>query len=155
VHEVVIACDSEVIARHRRSYEREDTVYDPLHYLALLEQKTRALDQAAPLAGWELPAGFAELRRLLEARLPKGGKREYVQVLRLLETFPLQEVAAAIVQALRLGTISLDAVKHLLLCRIEQRPPRLDLENYPHLPLAHVRTTQAAEYMTLLGEVAP
>ena len=155
VHEVVIACDSEVIARHRRSYEREDTVYDPLHYLALLEQKTRALDQAAPLAGWELPAGFAELRRLLEARLPKGGKREYVQVLRLLETFPLQEVAAAIVQALRLGTISLDTVKHLLLCRIEQRPPRLDLENYPHLPLAHVRTTQAAEYMTLLGEVAP
>lgn len=150
VHEVVIACASEVIARHRRSYQREDMIFEPRHYLALLEEKTRALDQAAPLAGWELPGCFAQLRRLLEARLGKHGKREYVQVLRLLETFPLPEVTGAIEDALRLGTISLDAVKHLLLCRIERRPPRLDLMQYPHLPLPQVQTTQAADYMALL-----
>jgi len=155
VHEVAIVCGSEVIARHPRSYQREDLIFDPLHYLALLEQKTRALDQAAPLAGWELPSCFAQLRRRLEARLKKGGKREYVQVLRLLETFPLHELMPAVEQALGLGTISYDAVKHLLLCRIERRPPRLDLENYPHLPLARVHTTQAAEYMALLSEVNP
>jgi hypothetical protein len=151
VHEVVIVCGSQVIARHRRSYQREDLVFDPLHYLALLEQKARALDQAAPMVGWELPECFARLRRLLEARLSKGGKREYVQVLRLLETFSLPEVEQAVLDALHLGTISFDAVKHLLLCRIERRPPRLDLENYPHLPLAEVQTTQAADYMTLLS----
>jgi transposase len=152
VHEVVIACGSEVIARHQRSYERESVVFDPLHYLALLEQKTRALDQAAPLVGWQLPACFAELRRLLEARLNKHGSREYVQVLRLLETFDIAEVSYAVEQALKLGTISFDAVRHLLLCRIERRPPRLDMENWPHLPLAQVRTTQAADYMSLLTE---
>jgi transposase len=153
VHLVVIACGSEVIARHERSYERETVVFDPLHYLALLEQKTRALDQAAPLAGWQLPECFAQLRRLLEARLKKQGSREYVQVLRLMETFALAEVTHAIEDALLLGTISFDAVRHLLLCRIERRPPRLDMENYPHLPMAQVRTTQAADYMTLLAEV--
>jgi transposase len=152
VHEVVIACGIEVIARHPRSYEREAVVFDPLHYLALLEQKTRALDQAAPLAGWKLPECFAQLRRLLEARLKKHGRREYVQVLRLLETFDLSEVTRAIEDALKLGALSFDAVRHLLLCRIERRPPRLDMENYPHLPLAEVRTTQAADYMTLLME---
>ena len=103
VHEVVIVCGSQVIARHRRSYQREDMVFDPLHYLALLEQKARALDQAAPLVGWELPECFARLRRLLEARLSKGGKREYVQVLRLLETFSIQEVERAILDALESG----------------------------------------------------
>jgi transposase len=149
VHEVTIACGCEVIAKHPRSYEREAVVYDPLHYLALLEQKTRALDQAAPLQGWQLPTCYVQLRRLLEARLKHGG-REYVQVLRLLETFRLDELTQAIEDALELGTIGFDAVKHLLLCRIEQRPPRLDMENYPHLPLAQVRTTQAADYMTLL-----
>jgi ribosomal protein S14 len=153
VHEVVIACASEVIARHRRSYEREAVVFDPLHYLALLEQKTRALDQAAPLAGWQLPACYLQLRRLLEARLKKHGSREYVQVLRLLETFDLSELTLAIEDALRLGTISFDAVRHLLLCRIERRPPRLDMQNYPHLPLAQVRTTQATDYMSLLVAV--
>jgi transposase len=150
VHDVVIACASEVIARHRRSYERETVVFDPLHYLALLEQKTRALDQAAPLQGWQLPACFATLRRLLEARLKHGG-REYVQVLRLLENFSLVEVTQAVEDALELGTIGFDAVKHLLLCRIDRRPPRLDMENYPHLPPAQVRATQAADYMTLLA----
>jgi hypothetical protein len=143
-----------VIARHRRSYEREDMIFDPLHYLALLEEKTRALDQAAPLKDWELPECFAHLRRLLEARLQKNGKREYVQVLRLLETFRLAEVAHAIQDALHLGTVSFDAVKHLLLCRIERRPPRLDLMQYPHLPLPQVETTQAVDYMALLNEVA-
>src|SRR5208282_5981827 len=55
VHEVVISCGAEVIARHPRSYEREDFIFEPLHYLALIEQKINALDQAAPLAGWQLP----------------------------------------------------------------------------------------------------
>ena len=152
VHEVVICAASEVIARHRRSYEREDVIFDPLHYLALLEQKPNALDQAAPLAGWDLPEGFASLRRLMEARLGKRGKREYVQTLRLLETFALLDVSRAIDDALRLGAISFDAVKHLLLCRIEHRPARLDLAHYPHLPTAQVGTTVAADYLALLSE---
>ena len=154
VHEVVIACASEVIARHPRSYAREDIIFEPRHYLALLEQKTGALDQAAPLANWELPECFAQLRRLLEARLGKPGKREYVQVLRLLETFRIEEVKGAIEDALRLGTISVDAVKHLLLCRMERRPPRLDLMQYPHLPLPQVQTTQASDYLALLSPPA-
>jgi hypothetical protein len=62
-------------------------------------------------------------------------------------------VTHAIEDALKLGTISFDAVRHLLLCRIERRPPRLDMENYPHLPMAQVRTTQAVDYMSLLVEV--
>jgi transposase len=151
VDQVVISCGAEVIARHRRSWEREDLLFDPLHYLPLIEQKIGALDQAAPLAGWDLPEGFATLRRLLEARLGKAGKREYVQVLRLLETFRLADVEAAIGDALKLGAIGFDAVKHLVLCRIERRPPRLDLELYPYLPRATVATTSARSYMSLLS----
>ena len=151
VAEVVIGCGAEVIARHRRSYEREDLVFDPLHYLPLIEQKIGALDQAAPLAGWDLPEAFATLRRLMEARMGKAGKREYVQVLRLLETFRLADVDAAIREALKLGAIGFDAVKHLVLCRIERRPPRLDLDVYPYLPRARVATTSARAYMSLLS----
>ena len=151
VHRVEIVCASVVIARHERSYAREAAIYDPLHYLALLEHKSRALDQAAPLTGWQLPECFVQLRRLLEARLNKHASREYIQVLRLLETFALEEVTPAIEEALRLNTISFDAVRHLLLCRIERRPPRLDLQNWPHLPAANVRTTQATDYMALLS----
>jgi len=152
VWEVVICAASEVIARHPRSYDREEMIFNPLHYLALLEQKTNALDQAAPLAGWQLPEEFVELRRQMEARLGKRGRREYVQVLRLLETFSLAEVAAAVRQALRFPAIAFDAVKHLLLCALERRPPKLDLENYPHLPVAEVALTRAVDYQVLLGE---
>ena len=61
----------------------------------------------------------------------RRGKREFVQVLRLLETLSRQEVQAAIKDAIRLGALSFDAVKHLVLCRLEGRPPHLDLELYP------------------------
>ena len=151
VDEVVISCGSEVIAKHPRSYELDDFVYDPIHYLPLLERKPGALDQAAPLQGWALPDEFGTLRRLLESRMGRRGKREYVQVLRLLETFSQQEVHAAVKDALRLGAISFDAVKHLLLCRLEGRPPRLDLELYPYLPRVRVSTTSAGDYLTLLS----
>ena len=124
VAEVVISCGAEVIARHPRSYERDDFVFDPIHYLPLLEQKTAALDQAAPLQGWQLPEEFATLRRLLESRMGRRGKREFVPVLRLLENFSHQEVHHAVQDALRLGAISFDAVKHLLLCHLEGRPPQ-------------------------------
>ena len=154
VDEIVIACGAEVIARHQRSYAHEDFVFDPLHYLALLERKTGALDQAAALQGWDLPEAFVILRRLLEARMGKPGKREYVQVLRLLETFRLEDVHAAVHQALQLGAIGFDAVKHLVLCRIERRPPKLDLVAYPYLPRVTVATTQAKAYMALLRGAA-
>ena len=152
VDEVVIACGAEVIARHPRSYEREDFVFDPRHYLALLERKIGALDQAAPLQGWALPDEFTTLRRLLEARMAQHGKREFVQVLRLLETFRLEDVHGAVRAALRLGAVGFDAVKHLVLCRIERRPPKLDLTVYPYLPRVSVATTSATAYMALLGE---
>ena len=150
VDRVVISCGSEVIARHARSYERDDYVFDPVHYLPLLERKVGALDQAAPLAGWELPEEFGVLRRLLESRMGGRGKREYVQVLRLMENFRKEEVHEGVRDALRLGAISFDAIKHLVLCRIEGRPQRLDLELYPHLPRVNVTTTSAGDYMALM-----
>jgi transposase len=154
VHEVVISCGTEIIARHPRSYEREDFVFDPLHYLALIEHKINALDQAAPLADWNLPNEFATLRRLLEGRMGKPGKREFVQVLRLMENFSIDDVAAAVRDAIQRGAVGFDAVKHLVLCRIERRPPRLDMAIYPYLPKATVATTSARAYMELLAGAA-
>ena len=108
VDQLVIGCGAEVIARHPRSYEQDDFVFGPIHYLPLLERKTAALDQAAPLQGWELPEAYWTLRRLLEARMGKRGKREFVPVLCLLEHFSHQEVHHAVPDALRLGAISFD-----------------------------------------------
>ncbi len=53
---------------------------------------------AAPLQGWDLPPEFAPLHRLLEALMAMPGKRGYVQVLRLLETFEMEHVHGAVRQ---------------------------------------------------------
>ena len=151
VGRVVIGCAAEVIADHPRSYDTGDMVFDPVHYLALIERKLMAFDQAAPLQDWELPDAFTTLQRLLEARQGKAGKREYVQVLRLLERFEMDVLHLAIKDALQMRAVSFDAIKHLLLCRVERRPPRLDLDVYPYLPRANIATTSAASYMSLLA----
>ena len=53
IHDIVMSCGSEVIARHRRPYERDDFVFNPLHYLPLLERKTghSAGAEALPSSG--------------------------------------------------------------------------------------------------------
>jgi hypothetical protein len=61
---------------------------------------------------------------------------------------------AGIKEAIARGAIGFDAVKHLVLCRIERRPPRLDLTIYPYLPRATVATTSARTYMELLTGAA-
>ena len=103
---------------------------------------------------WDLPEEFGDLRRLLESRMGRRGKRDYVQVLRLLRIFSRQEVHSAIKDAIRLGAISFDAVRHLVLCRLEGRPPRLDLELYPYLLRMRVSTSCAGDYMSLLSRRA-
>ncbi|WP_370231417.1 IS21 family transposase [Cognatishimia sp.] len=155
VDRVVIGCGAEIIADHPRSYDTGDMVFDPIHYLPLIERKIMSFDQAAPLHGWDLPDAFQTLGRLLEARQGKAGKREYVQVLRLLERFELEVLHLAVKDALQMRAVSFDAIKHLLLCRVERRPPRLDLDVYPFLPRTNIATTSASSYMSLLagGEV--
>ncbi len=134
VDQVVIGCGGEIIARHPRCYGREDMIFDPVHYLPLIEKKINALDQAAPLVNSELPSEFQSLRRLMEARLLKAGRREYVRVLRLMESFDLDEVHGAVKTALHMGAIGFDAIKHLALCRVKKRPHRVIAgASYPEL----------------------
>ena len=82
VDNVVISCGADIIAPARALLRagKTSSLRPAAHYLALLERKIGALDQAAPLAGWDLPEAFTMLRRLLEARMGKQGKREFVQV---------------------------------------------------------------------------
>jgi transposase len=151
VDRVEIACRGEIIATHPRSYGKAEFVFNPLHYLALLEHKSNALNQAAPLADWKLADCVHRLRRLMEARMGNLGRREFIQVLRLMEDFHQHQVEQAIAEALRLGAISFDAVKMLLLARLENRPARLDLTFYPYLPAATVGATDTRAYLGLVA----
>ena len=154
VDEVVILCGGEEIAHHARSYGNGVFVADPLHYLALIEMKPNALDQAAALQDWALPDAFQHLRHLLEVRMGNKGKREFIQVLRLLEAMPMETVSFAVGRAIQLGAIGFDAVKQIALARVERRPPRLDLAAYPHLPKMDVKTTRPADYAALVPGLA-
>ena len=104
----------EQIARHERCWGRERQIFDPLHYLPLLERKPGSLDHARPLAGWDLPEEFAILRRKLEAQRPDGTK-EYIGVLLLLREYSLAHVAIAVRHAVRWTAPTADAVKQLLI----------------------------------------
>ncbi len=154
VDEVVILCAGKIVARHLRSYAEGAFIADPLHYLALIEMKPNALDQAAALQNWGLPEVFQHLRHLLEARMGNKGKREFIQVLRLLEAMPKEVVTYAVTEAIHLGAIGFDAVKLIALARTERRPVRLDLAAYPHLPRLTVQTTRAADYAALVPGIA-
>ena len=123
VEEVVILCRGTEIARHARSYGQGVFVYDPLHYLALIETKPNALDQAAALQGWDLPEGFQHLAP--SSRSPHGQSRQArVHPGAALDGGGARRRSSpsAVNDAIRLGAIGFDAVKQIVLARIEKRP---------------------------------
>lgn len=139
-----------VVAEHRRCWRERQTIFDPLHYLALLERKPGALDHAAPLAGWSLPECFATLRRRLEAADAVGGTRRYIRVLRLLEVHELAKVAAAVEEALALLICDADAVRLLVERRGDTPAASFDLAAHPRLAAVRLRATDLGAYRDLL-----
>jgi transposase len=139
----------EVVAEHVRCWGKGQVTFEPLHYLALLERKPGALDYARPLAGWSLPAAFAALRRRLEEADPRRGTRQYIRVLRLLESHDLAAVTAAVERALALAVADADAVR-LLLERTRERPAAgFDLTGRPRLLAVSVPPPDLAAYGAL------
>lgn len=97
---------NEIIARHKRSYTSANFVFNPLHFLPLLQQKVGALDQAAPLLLWDLLDGCAALHRELGPHMGELGKQEYVKVFDVLETFVMSVLQGAIPHAINVGALA-------------------------------------------------
>ena len=133
------------IARHVRCWERERQVFDPIHYLALLERKPGSLDHARPLADWDLPEEFAVLRRRLEAGRTDGTK-EYIRVLLLLGEYPLERVAVAVRRAVRWIAPTADAIKQLLIPVDQPQLRTFRLDGREHLAGVQVAATDLQAY---------
>ncbi len=103
-----------VLARHARSYERDQDVIDPLHYLPLLEQRPGAFEHAKPVRQWRRtwPDLYNQLLDRLVADRPSGaGVREFIQILKLHRTHPAKQVEEAVRMAIEYGSAHADGVR--------------------------------------------
>jgi transposase len=102
IDRVEVVEGGQVVARHSRSYGKDEQVLDPLHYLAALGRRPAALDHAPVLRDWQLPESFTRLRQALEVRHGvTAGARHYIRVLQLLGEHPLDRVRQAVEACLR------------------------------------------------------
>ena len=153
VDKVRLVFDDRLVARHTRHWGRERTIFDPVHYLTLLEKKPGGLDHARPLQDWKLPDCFAILRRRLEQQPDGLGTREFIRVLRLLEHARLKQLADAVEYALDIGVLDANSIRVILEHRREAPVALFSLEGRPHLKTVHVEATDVAAYQSLLVEV--
>ncbi len=109
---VVVVWNDTVVGVHMRQLGRDKTIYDPWHYLAVLERKPGALRNGAPFKQWHLPEAMSDVRTALAGRL--GGDREFVNILSVVGRYGLDPVAAACKQAITDKTISGDIVLSIL-----------------------------------------
>jgi transposase len=150
VGRVVIAYEDKIIAEHPRSYGQEEIIFNPLHYLKLLERKTGAFVQAAPLKDWKLPDVFQKVHDILYKREGKEGRRHYIRILQFLENFSEAELTQALIQALQLTAVTEQAILHLLKRNKEKRPPNLSLVSFPKIPQVHIAPPNLATYSSRL-----
>jgi transposase len=150
IQEVRLIVNDRVVACHPRDWARENVHYDPLHYLALLERKPGSLDFARPLEDWNLPDCFGVLRRRLEGERQSDGRREFIRVLRLLETLELAELSRAIERALAISALTVDAIRILAQQGREQPAQWFNLDGRPHLQGHEIPPPHLDRYSVLL-----
>jgi len=146
-----------VIASHRRCYERGQDLFDPYHYLPLLEQRPGAFEHAKPLRQWreKWPEIYEKLLARLRAEQPEGrGLREFIQVLKLHRQHPAPLVEQAITQAMAFGCLHADGV---LLCLNQLLQPTLsptvlDLSHQSRLSSLGTQPLDLHRYDELLVE---
>lgn len=131
--EVKLIVDDRLVARHRRSWDKHGAYHDPTHYLGLLERKPGAFDYARPLRDWCLPESFALLRRRLESQWDSEGTREYIKVLRLLETCTLEELRRAIEKADNCGATDSEAIRLFVEASRDSPVALFNLDGRPQL----------------------
>lgn len=148
---VRIIADSHVIAEHVRDWEAENVHYDPVHYLALLERKPNSLDFGKPFEKWDLPKDVGVLRRRLESEAGSEGRREFIKVLRLLESHSAKELGRAIGCALDIGALTVDAIRILLQEGRESPAKIFRLDGHPHLQDHYIPEPHISKYNQLLA----
>jgi transposase len=115
---VEVRDEGRCIARHERSYERNQQVLDLEHYLDVLERKPGALAGAKPLIAWRQRGLWPEsydhlLTQLIGRHGKQSGTRQMIQVLNLIKQHGHQRVRTAVEEALSLGCSDAAAVRHL------------------------------------------
>ena len=139
-----------LIAVHRRGWDRECQIFNPMHYLELLERKPGALDHARPLEDWQLPACFDTYRKLLETHRDNGTK-EYIQILLLLKKYSIKQIAKAITVALNYRVYCYDGILQFLLTREDYAFTSFSLAGREHLRGVMVNTTKVSAYSSLVS----
>ena len=139
-----------LIAKHRRCWDREQQIFDPMHYLELLERKPGALDHARPLEDWQLPVCFNTYRRCLEAHRDNGTK-EYIQILLLLKKYLIRQIAKAITRALNYRIYSYDAILQFLMTTEDYAFTTFSLAGREHLRSVTVNKTDVSAYGSLVS----
>jgi transposase len=139
----------ELIATHRRCWDRECQIFDPMHYLELLQRKPGALDHARPLENWDLPSCFNTYRKLLETHRDSGTK-EYIQILLLLHKYSIAQIAKAIAKALNSRIYCYDGVRQYLFAREDYIFTYFNLAGREHLRGVTVNKTNVSAYGSLI-----
>jgi hypothetical protein len=119
---IEIRQDERVVGDHARSFGRDQTVFDPWHYVAVLARKPGALRNGAPFKDWVLPPGLERIRRKLAGS--GDGDRQMVQILTAVLSDGLPAGEAARHEALREGVHSADVVLNICRAIASQRHRR-------------------------------
>ncbi len=147
---IVVMYKGQCIGEHPRCFQRDQMIFDPWHYLPVLERKPGALRNGAPFKHWDLPRA---LQRTLNAckRFPDWD-RQFVDILACVPVYGLETVATACDQALLSGSASRDVVLNLL-SRNTQEQETETVDTPAHLMLDEPPMADCARYDRFRKEV--
>jgi transposase len=141
--QIVVKQDGTIIAAHARCFGRDQTIYDPWHYVPVLARKPGALRNGAPFKDWVLPSSIERVRRKL--RGSDDGDRQMVQILSAVLSDGLPAVDAACAEAIDQGVTSTPVILNIL-ARTKDSAPILPVFTPEALRLTMPPTADCSRY---------
>jgi transposase len=138
--------DGRPVGEHARCFGRDQTVFNPWHYVPVLARKPGALRNGAPFKDWVLPASLTRVQRKLAAM--EDGDRQMVEILTSVLSDGLVAVEAACAEALGQGVHSAAVILNILARRREIAAP-ITIMTPEALKLTHAPTADCARYDSL------
>ncbi|MFS8039432.1 IS21 family transposase [Xanthobacter sp. AM11] len=135
--------DGRPVGSHPRCFGRDQTIFDPWHYVPVLARKPGALRNGAPFKDWVLPTSLDRVRRKLAGAA--DGDRQMVDILTNVLSDGLPAVDAACAEALGQGVHSADVILNILARRREPAAP-LTIVTPDALRLRHAPSADCSRY---------
>jgi len=133
VNHIEILIEDQVVAKHKRSFDSNQYILDPYHYIYLLKKKPGLIKNGVPFKNYDWGSDLNKMKNQLEYRYAEDGTKRFINILLMFKKYGYIKTRKAIRICVKRSSFNDEAVKNVLEYEAPKQSKFLDLSHRPDL----------------------